>query len=219
MNVYFISGLGADRRAFERIKLPPEFTVHHLDWIKPLRSESLPDYGRRLAAGIDTMQPFAVVGLSMGGMIAAALTNVLPAHKTILLSSVSSSAEFPPLFKLGRVLPLYKLVPSYLIRKPTAVARWLLGAKSGSEKEVMNYLISHADPAFIKWAVHAIVNWKQHSRPQAIYHIHGSADKILPLRYTHPDFVVDRGSHFMVWTKAGEVSRKLAEALSEAEAH
>jgi hypothetical protein len=46
-----------------------------------------------------------------------------------------------------------------------------------------------------------------------LYHIHGEKDKILPIRYTKPDVVVKNGSHFMVWTKAGEVSRLLVEAL------
>ena len=67
MNVYFISGLGADRRAFEKINLPERFSIHHLDWIQHNQGESLNDYAKRLAATIDTTQPFAIVGLSMGG--------------------------------------------------------------------------------------------------------------------------------------------------------
>ena len=78
----------------------------------------------------------------------------------------------------------------------------------------MNYLISHAETKFIKWAMNAIITWKQKERPANLYHIHGSADKILPLKYTRPDFVIEKGSHFMVWTRAGEVSRLLAVALS-----
>ena len=66
MNVYFISGLGADRRAFERIQLPPQFSVHHLDWIEPRKDESLNDYAMRLGEGIDTTKPFALVGLIHG---------------------------------------------------------------------------------------------------------------------------------------------------------
>ena len=32
MNVYFISGLGADERVFQRLTFPNSFTVHHLKW-------------------------------------------------------------------------------------------------------------------------------------------------------------------------------------------
>ena len=77
MNIYFISGLGADRRAFERLKLPGEFSLHYLEWIKPRIKESLNEYAKRLADTIDTAKPFSIVGLSMGGMIASAMTQFL----------------------------------------------------------------------------------------------------------------------------------------------
>src|SRR5215217_4576146 len=105
MNVYFISGLGADRKAFEKIKLPGTFSIHHLGWIKNKKGESLNDYARRLAASIDATQPFAIVGLSMGGMIASAMTQFLQPDKTILISSVACTDEFPPLLKLARLIP------------------------------------------------------------------------------------------------------------------
>lgn len=214
MNVYFISGLGADRQAFERIELPPQFSVHHLDWITPARGESLDAYAMRLSEGIDRSQPFAVVGLSMGGMIASVLSQKLHPQKTVLISSVGGANEFPRLFKWVRYVPVYKLAPLWLLRKPNPFSRWLFGARSKNEKELMNYLVSHAETRFIKWAMHAIIQWSQKERPPNLFHIHGSHDKIFPLKYTRPDFVIENGSHFMVWTRGGEVSGKLAEALA-----
>lgn len=213
MNVYFISGLGADRRAFERLKLPSEFSVHHLDWVAPRKKESLNDYALRLGRGINTSQPFAIVGLSMGGMIASVLSQNLHPQKTVLISSVACAAEFPRLFKFARYVPLYKLAPLWLLRKPNPVVHWFFGARSKAEKELMDYLITHSPPKFVRWAVHAIIRWKQKERPQNIFHIHGSADKILPIKYTKADCIIDKGSHFMVWTRAGEVSRALTAAL------
>lgn len=217
MNVYFISGLGADRRAFERIQLPPAFSVHHLDWIPPDKGESLEAYAMRLSESIDTTKPFALIGLSMGGMIASVLSQKLHPQKTVLISSVACADEFPKLFKAARYLPVYKLAPLWLLRKPNPFSRWLFGANTKNEKELMNYLVSHAETKFIKWAMHAIIQWRQKGRPANLVHIHGSNDKILPLKYTRPDFIIDKGSHFMVWTRAGEVSRKLAEVLSAPE--
>jgi hypothetical protein len=52
-------------------------------------------------------------------------------------------------------------------------------------------------------------------RPAGIFHIHGDCDKILPIQYTKPNAVVRNGSHFMVWTKAREVSRLLVKALTD----
>jgi pimeloyl-ACP methyl ester carboxylesterase len=213
MNVYFISGLGADRKAFEKLKLPPTFCIHYLDWVKHTKGESLHDYARRLAASVDTSKPYAIIGLSMGGMIASAMTQFLRPHKTILISSVACSEEFPPLLKLARFTQVHRLVPAFLFHRPNVFAYFLFGAKSRNEKRIMNHIISNADAHFVKWSIGAILSWKNKVRPKNIYHIHGDKDRILPVKYTHPDVVVKNGSHFMVWTKAGEVSRLLAEAL------
>jgi pimeloyl-ACP methyl ester carboxylesterase len=217
MNVYFISGLGADRRAFEKISLPQRFSVHYLDWIKNRKGESLNGYAKRLAASVDTTQPFAIVGLSMGGMIASAMSQFLHPSKTILISSVGCTKEFPPLLKLARLTQIHRLIPAFLFQKPNGLAHLLFGARSKNEKRIMNHLISTSDPGFVKWSIGAILSWENKVRPGSLYHIHGSNDKILPLQYTKPDVVVKGGSHFMVWTRGGEVSRLLAEALGAAE--
>jgi hypothetical protein len=149
----------------------------------------------------------------MGGMIASAMTQFLHPYKTILISSVGSIREFPPLLKLARTTRVYKLVPGFILRHPNAVAYWLFGARTKSEKTLMHYLISTSDPHFIKWAMGAILNWKNVYRPKSIFHIHGNRDKILPIKYTKPDVVIENGSHFMVWTKSGQLSRILEEVL------
>lgn len=214
MDVYFISGLGADRQAFEKLKLPDRFSLYYLDWIKNKKGESLTGYAKRLAASIDTTRPFAVVGLSMGGMIATTMTQFLPPHKTVLISSVGSTKEFPPLLKLARLTKIYKVIPSFIFHQPNVFAEWLFGAKSRNEKRILRHIIANSDASFVKWSIGAILSWNNSERPEGIFHIHGDRDKILPVQYTNPDVVVKNGSHFMVWTKAGEVSRILTQALS-----
>src|SRR5688572_16012836 len=201
LHLYFISGLGADRKAFERIRLPAKYALHYLDWIKPGKRETLDDYARRMAATIDTSQPYALVGLSMGGMIATAMTQFLHPQKTILISSVGCANEFPPLLKFAHYTKAYKLIPSFALRKANVIGYWMFGAKTKNEKALLDYLVSTSDPSFIKWAIGAIVNWKARERPQNIIHIHGDRDRILPIGYTKPDVVIEQGSHFMVWTK------------------
>jgi pimeloyl-ACP methyl ester carboxylesterase len=126
---------------------------------------------------------------------------------------VGCTEEFPPLLKLARLTQLHRLIPTFLFRQPNAVAHFLFGAKSRNEKRIMNHIISHSDASFVKWSIGAILSWNNKIRPKALYHIHGDKDKILPVRYTKPNAIVKNGSHFMVWTKAKEVSRLLVEAL------
>lgn len=61
MNAYFISGLGADKRIFSRIKLDERIHVIHVEWIKPLKKESLPDYAKRLSEIVDVSSPFIFI--------------------------------------------------------------------------------------------------------------------------------------------------------------
>src|SRR5215207_7961554 len=195
MNVYFISGLGADRRAFERIRLPEKYSVHYLDWISPLENESLNDYTRRLAASIDTSQPFSIVGLSMGGMIASIMTSFLHPEKTILISSIGCNKEFPPLLRFAKKTQAYKLLPGFVFRsKNLGVIQRLFGTKAKNEKALIRYFISQTDPEFMKWAIGAIVNWQDCERPKQIFHIHGNKDKMFPVKYTSPDVVINKGS-------------------------
>jgi len=215
MNVYFISGLGADRRAFERLHLSEKYAVHYLDWIPPIKDESLNDYAKRMASFIDRSQPYAIVGLSMGGMIASAMTQFLQPHKTILLSSIACNAEFPPLLRFARRTKAYKILPKAVFRsKNLWLIQRMFGTKAPAEKTLLAYFISNTDPSFVKWAIGAIITWQDCERPKSVFQVHGNSDKMFPVKYTKPDVVVNKGSHFMVFTKAAEVSRILEQALA-----
>ena len=66
MNVYFLSGLGVDKRVFQKLVLAADFPVYYINWIKPMADESISSYAQRLSAVIDQTKPFALVGLSFG---------------------------------------------------------------------------------------------------------------------------------------------------------
>lgn len=217
MNVYFISGLGADKRAFERLRLPGKFHLHYLDWIEPLKNETLDSYAKRLAAGIEISQPFAIVGLSMGGMIATAMTKFVQPVKTILISSIGCKKEMSPFLKIVRFSRIYKLLPLSLLHAPNPLVYWMFGARTKNEKRLLHHIILSSEPRFIKWGISAIVNWNNAAKPENVFHIHGSLDKILPVKYTKPNVIIKNGSHFMVWTKAGEVSKHLIQVLESKE--
>lgn len=41
MNLYFISGLGADERVFQKLTLPEQYKIHHIKWPELAEKESL----------------------------------------------------------------------------------------------------------------------------------------------------------------------------------
>jgi pimeloyl-ACP methyl ester carboxylesterase len=213
MNVYFISGLAADSRVFKHIQLPGEHEIIFLDWIDPLKNESLSSYAARLSQKIDTTRPFALVGLSMGGMMAIEIAKLWPPVITILLSSVPLSAHLPYYFNWAGRLRLYKIIPVGWLKSASLLKRGLT-PDSKEDKKILKQVIKDSEPAFIRWAMQAILSWENKDIPQPCWHIHGTKDEILPLKYTHPTHLIPGGNHLMIMSKAAEINELLAQLLS-----
>jgi pimeloyl-ACP methyl ester carboxylesterase len=206
--VYFISGLGADRTVFRELDLSfcqPVF----LDWIAPLRKESLKDYALRLSGAI-TEPDATIVGLSLGGMMATEIVKARPGMKAIVISSNRTSKEFPFYSRfLIRYLPLYKLVNKRVMMLVFPVAAWLLGAGTKEERQLLKDVIRRTNIPFVKWSIWALGKWQQEDIQPNVIHIHGTGDKLLPYRYVKPDYTIDKGEHLMVRNRAAEVSALL----------
>ncbi|ABG59837.1 hypothetical protein [Cytophaga hutchinsonii] len=43
MTVYFLSGLGADKRIFQKLRLSEKLSIVYIDWLQPLKDESIKD--------------------------------------------------------------------------------------------------------------------------------------------------------------------------------
>ncbi len=213
MKVYFISGLAADSRVFKYIKLPEGFEAIYLDWITPAKNETLESYALRLAAPIDSREPFALVGLSMGGMIAAEITKTLKPEACVLLCSVPTYKHFPTHFKWAYVLRLHRLLPVSVIKLASILKRGFT-ADNKADQQLIRLVIRDSDPKFIRWAMHAILSWRNETIPDSLWHIHGSKDEILPIRYTRPTHTVKGGNHLMIMSKAPELNVFLEEVLT-----
>jgi pimeloyl-ACP methyl ester carboxylesterase len=214
VTVYFISGLGADRKAFQKLKLPGEVQVRHIEWVEPIGNESLADYCCRLSACIDASEEFIIVGLSFGGMVAIEIAKVLKPKQVIIISSISTRQELPFMYQLIGRSGLHQLAPSFLFRKPNVFMYWFFGAKTEGEKRLFKHFLYTSSPLFLKWAIDKILRWKNAERPGNLFHIHGTADRVLPVSLTKADVKVKGGRHFMVYSKADIVSKILNERFA-----
>ncbi len=215
MNVYFISGLGADKRAFQKIILPASFNTIHIDWILPIKNETLTNYSLRLAERIDTLRPFVLIGLSFGGIVACELTKVLTPVKSIIISSASSNKQIPWYFKLIGGLGINKIIPTRILKFKNYFTFWLFGAKTIEEKNLLAQILEDTDEVYLKWAINVILHWRNEEKPANIFHIHGTEDKILPIRFTQPDAIIKDGRHFMVFSKHDEVNKIINTQLND----
>ncbi|MEO5591796.1 MAG: alpha/beta hydrolase [Chitinophagaceae bacterium] len=212
MKVYFVSGLAADSRVFKNIQLPSHCTPVFLEWITPLKNESLKNYALRLAEGIDVSKPFAIIGLSMGGMITAEISSIYKPAFTILISSVPCSKELPFYFKAAAKLRLHKMVPVSFVKSAAKFKR-LFTTESAEDKAILHNIIQDSDSKFIYWAMDAILKWKSGDITSSYTHIHGTKDEVLPMRFTKPTHIIPKGGHLMVMNRAGEVNAILRKVL------
>ena len=213
MKVYFISGLAADCRVFKYVSLPEGFEPFFLDWIAPNLNESLQSYALRLADGIDKTKPFALVGLSMGGMIATEIAKVHPVAACILLCSVPTHLHMPRYYRWAFALRLHKMVPVGFLKQASMLKRGFT-PDSKNDKKLLRQVIQDSDPVFIRWAMHAILSWQNETIPAPLWHLHGTKDEILPIRFTKPTHVIEGGNHLMIMSKAIQLNEFLSVALT-----
>ena len=205
--VYFISGLGADSRSFKFLNLSfcdPQF----IQWILPSGDDTIPSYAKKLLTSINDENP-TIVGVSFGGMLATEIAKVYPSAKVIIISSCKTYFEIPGYLRFWRYVPIYKFHSNRIKNSAGQFVLNILGAKGIEQRKVQQEILKDTDPLFVKWAIHAILTWKNTVIPNNVIHIHGSADKLLPSRYVHADYTINKGEHVMIMDRPNELSELL----------
>lgn len=223
--VYCISGLGADERVFSKLNVPGA-CFHYLKWLQPEQNEDIGHYASRMIQQLPSPDPVptliqqapapgpVLLGVSFGGMMAIEMAKLYPAACVILVSSVRSYHELPPWMKLCRKLKLVNSLP----RKPWRwvwLENYFLGAESPEEKTLSNEFRIHADPDYLHWALGRVVNWLNDWQPSTLYHIHGSKDRMFPVKYVSPTHIIPGGGHFMIMNRAQEINAILTALLQK----
>lgn len=205
MILYLIGGLGADERVFKDLKLNCE--TKSIKWIEPLRNESLSSYATRLVSHINQNEKFGILGVSFGGIVAIELAKICKPEKLILVSSIETDDQLPLKYLDYLKIGLLNLIDA-LIKPPRFVLGYLFGAKN---KKLRYQIINDTNPKFIKWALLQIVLWKNQSNQFKPFRIHGSNDKLFPLK--GQAIQIENGGHFMIVDKAAEISEIINEYL------
>lgn len=183
-----------------------------IDWIIPGKNESLESYALRLRNQIPDVSP-VIVGISFGGMLATEMAKMDAAVRAIILSSNKTKKEFPGYFRAGLYLPLYKWSPVALAKKITLRSSAILGGTNREEKKLLHQIIRESDMGFVRWAISAILHWENMTTPSNIIHVHGTADKLLPIRYVKADYRIEGGTHVMTLDKHQEISQLLEKLI------
>ena len=89
----------------------------------------------------------------------------------------------------------------------------IFSVRSSEDKKIISSMMAASDAVFLNWAIDKIVHLKNEVVHENLTHIHGTADRILPLRFIHADIVIQGGTHLMIMNKASEVQQKILEII------
>lgn len=209
--VYFISGIGADKRVFSFLDLSfcePIF----IDWIAPIKKESLESYALRLRNKIPESHPI-IVGISFGGMLTVEMAKADQNIQPIIIASNKTAREFPGYLRASKYFPVYKWIPGKIIKASAFSFRWIMGSEGKEQKKVLREIMRDTDMRFVKWAIDSILNWKNEEVPKNIIHIHGTSDKLLPYSRIKADYTIKGGTHVMPLEKHEEISALLKKLI------
>lgn len=90
--IYFISGLGANEKAFSKIgDLGQEKVM--VKWLENQPKESLKSYAERLIQEYGIKKDEPLVGLSFGGILAQEIATILGSKEAILISGFQQKSS------------------------------------------------------------------------------------------------------------------------------
>ena len=198
IHIYFMPGMAANPSIFENIKLPADiFEIHLLEWILPIKNESLHAYAKRMAEKVTHKTP-VLVGVSFGGMLVQEMASFLNPQKVIIISSVKSDTELPKKMIFARYTKVHKILPTSLVNNFELLAKYAFGENVTKRLELYEKFLSVRDKYYLDWAIDQIVNWKRPEPIENLIHIHGKKDNVFPASHIKDCIVVEEGTHAMI---------------------
>ena len=213
--IYFIPGQGSDRRIFDSLSLDTSYKVKYLEYDTLVRKMPLVDLANKLSTYIDTTEKFAVVGVSLGGMLSVELSEILNPEKVIIISSAKNRKELPFRYKFQWIIPLFEIFPARIIYWGAKILQPLVEPDRNTNEDTFKSMLYSKKPKYLKRTARMIIRWKRKTNLKKIVHIHGTNDHTIPIRNVEdPDYIIENGSHMMTLTRAKEISIILNKELS-----
>lgn len=211
--IYIFSGLGADERVFKQLNfsnIEPVF----IDWIEPFENETLESYAKRMSEAITCENPI-ILGISFGGMLAVEISKLRSVKKLFLISTAKTYLELPKAYRILGALGALELIPIKLLKRTTFITHYFFGTKSPKDKLLLKAILKDTHSIFLKWALKAIIEWRNTTFPSNYLHLHGTNDKIIPIKLIQYSTKIKGGGHLMTLDKFEEINELINYELSK----
>jgi hypothetical protein len=123
-----------------------------------------------------------------------------------LISSAKCRDELPGKYTFQKTIPINKIVPAGMIKWGAKKLQPLVEPDSKNDRQVFLDMLNDKDPQFLKRTIAMIIRWEREEYSNDIVHIHGDDDHTLPSKNVAYDYLIQDGSHMMVYTRADEIS-------------
>jgi pimeloyl-ACP methyl ester carboxylesterase len=213
-HIYFMPGLAASPKIFDYLELPEDtYECHFLEWMLPIDlDESISNYAHRLSMEVKEKNPI-LVGVSFGGIMVQEMARFIDTKTVVLISSVKSDKELPKRMGFAKNTGLYKLFPTKYLKSIEKFAKDNFGGNIKKRVALYEKYLAFSDPRYLDWAFHTILHWKKNYETPNLYHIHGDADGVFPVKHISNYIKVKNGTHIMILNKAKEISEILQEII------
>jgi pimeloyl-ACP methyl ester carboxylesterase len=202
--IYAIPGLGTTSELFAKITVPG-YQLRILEWPVPDKARTIREYAKEFLKMMDLSAPVNLLGVSFGGMLCCELADLVKVDKLVLISSCKNRRELPGILKFLKAVPLHHIFSDKHYRALAAHSRWIIGFDRSYMPEYLKMVHSMPRNYFIR-CFDMIVTWEREQNSHAIYHLHGSSDRLLPYRNIKNFHTIAGGTHAMVVQKAEEIN-------------
>ncbi|MFK7048711.1 YqiA/YcfP family alpha/beta fold hydrolase [Flavobacterium columnare] len=214
--VYFMPGMAASSKIFERIQLPEDFfDVHFLEWEMPHFQEPLVHYAQRISEKI-VGENIILIGVSFGGILVQEMAQFVQPKKVIIISSVKSNQELPKRMKIAKATKLYKLLPTGLAKNIETLAKYVFGKGIVKQRiELYKKFMTRTEKEYLDWAIEQVVCWERDQPDLKVIHIQGDADEVFPVKNIEKWINVRGGTHIMILNKYKWLNENLPKLIVE----
>jgi hypothetical protein len=152
-------------------------------------------------------------------MLAVEMAKYYPESNVFIVSSAKTCQELPLIYRIIGRLGVFKIVPTKVFTYHSRVIDWFFGVENTLESNLLKSIIEDTNVSFLKWALQQITLWSNQTFSSNLTHIHGDKDRILPIGYSQPNYIIHGGGHFMILNRAQKIEEILQHKFTQSRIH
>ena len=112
------------------------------------------------------------------------------------------------------IFPVYEWLSAGVLKKLFAWVGRKFTVKNETETALFEVMLQEADINMVRWGIRQVLGWKQASTSANSIHIHGSNDRLFPIKYIPVNHTIHKGEHFMIIQQRETTSALLQSILA-----